>query len=243
MIYYGITTVYLGFNLAVDPSTVDLLDAVVQTPSGAVLSNLTVSASSFNTVRLDFPAQTANGDYTVMLGPQINDLFGNPMSQVYTGAFTVSLPVIQGVVTNLSGDPVAGVALNADGMSPATTDANGNYSLGFMPNFTFTVTPSLDGFVSVPGSRSYGNLTESISNQNYLVVSEIAPTVTGGLSNTNLLVNWLGIPGVTYQLYYSTNLTDWFPYGSPMIGSNAVVEIPLPVEGEPEKFFKVQANN
>ncbi len=75
------------------------------------------------------------------------------------------------------------------------------------------------------------------------MVTTIAPNLAGGLSGTNLQMNWFGIPGVTYQLYYSTNLADWLPCGNPINGSNGVVEIPLPIEGDPMKFFKVSAKN
>jgi hypothetical protein len=121
--------------------------------------------------------------------------------------------------------------------------SSGNYSLGFVPGSTFTVTPSLNGFMFVPGLRSYTNVTGSVSNENYLVVTTIAPSLEGGLSGTNLQMNWFGIPGVTYQLYSSTNLTDWLPYDTPIPGSNGVVEIPLPIESDPMKFFKVSAKN
>jgi hypothetical protein len=129
------------------------------------------------------------------------------------------------------------------GLSFTTSDTNGNYALGFMPGSTFTVTPSLANRMFVPGSRTYTNLMTSVTNENYLMVTTIAPIVNGGLQDTNLLMSWQGISGVTYQLLYSTNLVDWLPYGAPISGSNAVMQVPVPTGSDPVKFFRVQAGN
>ena len=107
------------------------------------------------------------GNYTFTIGPQIEDLYGRPMAQAYTGAFTISRPSVAPIGLSLSGE----------------------------------------------------------------------------LQGTNFLARWHGLPGVTYRLYYSTNLVDWRPYGEPVAGSNALVQIPLPLDGAPKKFFRVQANN
>ena len=105
------------------------------------------------------------------------------------------------------------------------------------------MTPLLNHFMSAPGSRVYANVTDSIANQDYLIVTTIGPALTGGLQDTNLIASWYSLSGVTYQLYSSTNLVDWLPYGSPIIGSNTVIQIPVPIEGDPMKCFRVQANN
>ena len=120
------------------------------------------------------------------------------------------LPTIQGLVTDTNGLPVPGVVLQSDGgVPPAVTDAAGRYSLGFVPGSSFTVTPALGGFVFVPGSRAYTGLTAPFTNENFLVVTSIVPTLASSREGNNLLTSWLGIQGVTYQLYCSTNLTYW----------------------------------
>ena len=82
-----------------------------------------------------------------------------------------------------------------------------------------------------------------MANQDYVVVTTIAPTLSCTAQGTNLVAGWFGLPGVTYQIYSSTNLVDWVPYGEPFAGSNAVVQIPLPIGGGPQEFFRVQAAN
>ncbi len=166
------------------------------------------------------------------------------MSQVYTGAFTVVLPVIQGTVTDTNGLPVAGALLQPSGGLPAaTTDTNGNYVLSVLFGNDVTVAPSLDSLGFVPGSRSYTNVTASISNQTYLVVPTIVPTLATRLQTTNIALSWFGIPGVAYQCLASTNLADWFPYGDPLLGTNGPVVILPPIHSAPSMFFRVRASN
>jgi hypothetical protein len=177
------------------------------------------------------------------VGPGINDLYGDPMSQVFTGAFTISLPVIQGNIVDTNGQPVTGVLLQpSGGLSSTTTDTNGNYALGFVPGSSFTVTPSLGTLAFVPSSLSYTSVSASISNQNYLMLPTAAPVVTGAGNATNLVLNWQGIPGVSYQVYCSSNLVDWLPVGSAIPGSNGPAQIAISPTNSGPEFFCVQSS-
>jgi hypothetical protein len=241
----GVSSVDLVFNAAPDPASFSGTDVLLTTPNGPLApGTLSVSMLSSSGYRVSFPLQTAVGNYSFTVGTNINDLYGQPMSQVYTGAFTISLPVIQGAVTSTNGQPVSGVLIQPDGgLSATTTGTNGSYALGILPGWSGTVVPSGGGFVFAPGSRVYTNVTTSISNQNYVAVITIAPVVSAGLQATNLMMNWLGISGVTYQLYSSTNLVDWLPYGDAFPGTNGPVELLVPTVGDPARFFRVQASN
>jgi hypothetical protein len=241
----GVSSVDLVFNEAPDPASFSGADLSLTTPNGPLApGTLSVSMLSSSGYRVSFPLQTAVGDYIFTVGTNINDLYGQPMSQVYTGAFTILLPVIQGTVTGTNGQPVPGILIQPDGgLSTTTTDTNGNYALGILPGWSGTVVPSGGGFVFAPGSRVYTNVTTSISNQNYVAVITIAPVVSAGLQATNLMMNWFGISGVTYQLYSSTNLVDWLPYGDAFPGTNGPVELLVPTIGDPARFFRVQASN
>ena len=241
----GVSSVDLVFNEAPDPASFSGTDVSLTTPNGPLSPDaLAVSTLSSSSYRVSFPLQTAVGDYIFTVGTNINDLYGQTMSQVYTGAFTISLPVIQGAITGTNGQPVSGVLVQPDGgLSTTTTDTNGNYALGILPGWSGTVVPSGGGFVFAPGSRVYTNVTTSISNQNYVAVITIAPVVSAGLQATNLMMNWFGISGVTYQLYSSTNLVDWLPYGDAFPGTNGPVVLPIPINGDPARFFRVQASN
>jgi hypothetical protein len=241
----GVSFIDLTFNMAPNPASFSGTDVSLMTPNGPLdPGTFSISMLSSSSYRVSFPLQTAVGDYTLMVGTNINDLYGQPMSQVYTGAFTISLPVIQGTVTDTNGQPVSGVLIQPDGgLSTTTTDTNGNYALGILPGWSGMVVPSGGGFMFAPGSRIYTNLTASVSNQNYVAVITIAPDVSAGLQATNLMMNWFGISGVTYQLYSSTNLVDWLPYGDAFPGTNGPVVLPVTTTEDPARFFRVQAGN
>jgi hypothetical protein len=191
---------------------------------------------------VSFPLQTAVGRYELTVGPDIDDLYGQPMSQAYIGSFIISLPVVQGTITDTNGLPVAGVLLQpSGGLSSATTDTNGNYALGFVPGSSFTVTPSLGALMFLPASMSYASIATSVSNQNYLAVFTIAPVLTAGGNATNIFLNWLGLPGANYQIYSSTDLVNWVPFGGGFPGSNAPIQIVIVPTG-PIQFFSVQSS-
>ena len=241
----GVSSVDLVFNAAPDPASFSGTDVSFMTPNGPLdPGTFSISMLSSSSYQVSFPLQTVVGNYTFTVGTNINDLYGRPMSQVYTGAFTISLPVIQGTITDTNGQPVSGVLIQPDGgLSTTTTDTNGNYALGILPGWSGTVVPSGAGFIYVPGSLAYTNVITSVSNQNYLAVTTIAPVVSSGLQATNFMMNWFGISGVTYQLYSSTNLVDWLPYGNAFPGTNGPMVVPVPTTGDPARFFRVQAGN
>jgi hypothetical protein len=239
-----VSHVDLVFSSPLNPYSASASDVIMKTPNGDLgTSNLSVFALGPSTLRISFLEQSAVGDYTITIGPQIEDLFGRPMSQIYTGAFNILLPVIRGVVRDTNGQGVAGVMLQAIGLPDAFTDVNGEYALGVTTGWSGGVIPSLDGFMFVPGSRVYTNVNGSIGNQDYLIVNTIAPAVDGQLQGTNLFLNWRGITGVTYQPLWSTNLVDWFPFGGLLFGSNGVMELRVPMDDDPMKFFRVRSEN
>jgi hypothetical protein len=125
----------------------------------------------------------------------------------------------------------------------AITDAAGHYALGFAPGSSLTVTPSFAGLMFAPGARTYTNLTETLAAENYVAVTSIAPTVSGGGSGTNLWLNWHGLAGVTYQAWSSTNLVNWLPYGDPIAGTNGTMNLLIPMAADPRKFYRLGAVN
>jgi hypothetical protein len=128
--------------------------------------------------------------------------------------------------------------ISTGGIDPVLTDANGDYSLEVLPSWTGTITPSKGEAVFLPASRSYTSLSGNATNQNFVPITPAALTL--GLSSpgspTNLTL--YGIRGATYQVYYSTNLVNWLPYGSPYVGSNAWMSLPAPYDGTPARFYR-----
>lgn len=143
------------FSTPVNPYSVAAPNVGLTAPGGVAVSGLTVTSLSPYQYQISFPAQTAQGDYTLTVGPQVQDLSGQPMSQVYTSKFSIVWAVVQGSVTDSNGLPVSGVLLQPDGGVPSTiSDANGNYVLGVPPSATINIVPSKTNLMFVPSSRS-----------------------------------------------------------------------------------------
>jgi hypothetical protein len=150
--------------------------------------------------------------------------------------------MISGTVTNINGAPVAGVLLQpGSGVASVTTDTNGNYSIGVPPGWSGTVTPTLGTSIFLPASLAYVNLSGPLTGQNYLTVPTIAPQLGASLGGTNLVMNWAGIPGVTYQPMWSTDLVNWQAYGNLLSGTNGPMQLIVPPGIIPAAFFRLIA--
>ena len=126
------------------------------------------------------------------------------------------------------------------------TDANLMIKLSFFArcqNQENSLSPTNAGSIFVPSSRAYAGITSDQTSQYFLV----APPQTFNfgspqLQGTNLNLGWFGINGVTYQPQCSTNLVNWFPYGSAIIGTNGPVMLTLPFNA-PQMFFRLSVSN
>jgi hypothetical protein len=240
-----VSQIALEFSEPINLSSVSANDVRIYTPYGLLpAASQTVSAPAPSTLLISFNLQNVPGNYRVEVGPLIEGLLAPRMSQVYTGSFSITLPIISGTVTNLSGQPVAGVTLiPTGGLMGTTTDANGNYALGLPPGWNVSVTPILGTNAFVPGQLSYTNVSASLPGQDYLMVATIAPTLDSTVSGAGLTLNWSGLPGVTYQPESSTNLVEWLPYGPPLPGANGPMQLLVPTSGDPLKFVRLRATN
>ena len=170
------------FNIAANPTTVVPAEVTITTPGGPIpASQITVEMLGGTQLLLGFPPQNVPDTYQVLVGPQIEDLYGNPMPQAYEAAFVIAAPLISGTVCDTNGLPVASVALQPDGgLGGVLTATNGQYSLPVLASWTGMVTPSKPGWMFVPGARAYTNLTANVTNQNYILVDTIAPALRAG---------------------------------------------------------------
>ena len=243
LLNYAVSSFDILFSTVVKPTSVSAATVALTAPGGVPVSGLGVSAVSPYLFHVSFPQQTAQGDYTITVGPQVLDLVSQPLSQVYTGAFSIVWTSVQGAVTDTNGLPVAGVVLQPDNGVPATvTDTSGLYLLNVPPTVTVQVTPSAAGLMLVPSSRTYVNVTSRITNENYLAVSTVVPALSSQVETNTYALTWYGIPGVTYQGLYSTNLVDWLPYGGAMPGTNGPLQLRVPMGTDPQAFFRVGAS-
>ena len=247
VLFDAVSQVTLQFSEALNPLSISTNDLKLFTPYGALAaSNLSWSLPGPATLQLHFPPQNVAGNYRLEVGPLIEGFLAPRMSQVYTGAFTAVLPQLRGTVTDTNGEPVAGVTLQpSGGLMPTTSDANGNYTLAVPLNWNGTVTPGFGSSMFVPGARTYEGVSGDAADQDYLMVASIAASLSLGRNGPTPCLNWHALPGVTYQLYYTTNLNqpDWTAFGVPMVGTNGPMQCPLPIGTEPEMYFRLQAQN
>ena len=239
----AVSSAEVVFNSAVNPYSVAAPGVSLAAPGGLIVSNITSTPLNPYRFAVNFPEQTAQGAYTLTVGPPVQDLYGQPLSQTYTGTFTIAWVTVQGTITDTNGQPVPDVVLQPDGGVPAAiTDTNGQYVLGLPPAGTVQVVPSKAGLVFIPSSRTYTNVTSPIPGENYLALSTVVPALTTQVQTNNFVLSWYGISGVTYQPLYSTNLVDWLPYDGTLPGTNGPLQLTVPMAPDPIQFFRVGAS-
>ena len=85
-----VSNVDVTFNQPVDPGTFTNTDLVLTTPCGSVpASQMTLTSGGGSTWHIGFPTQTANGGYSLTVGPNVANLFGQEMSSAYHGTFNI----------------------------------------------------------------------------------------------------------------------------------------------------------
>jgi hypothetical protein len=73
----------------------------------------------------------------------------------------------------------------------------------------------------------------------------LAVPLTVQASGTNLLLNWPGVAGQTYQLEYKDNLADptWTPVGEPVTGTGGTLNLTNNSGVSPQRFFHLRLVN
>src|SRR5262249_4077566 len=131
---------------------------------------------------------------------------------------------ISGKVSGTNGGAVAGISLQPSGMTSVISDVNGEYSVAVPLFWTGSVAPSGSSIV-VPSAHNYASLARTMTNENYTVASPAAFALSSGqFDGTNVPFSWYGIKGVHYQPQYSSNLVDWYDYGTDYTG--AILQLP-----------------
>jgi Beta-propeller repeat/Viral BACON domain len=153
------------------------------------------------------------GDSEASWGSPVNPFNGLYELDTFLAKMTFSSVSISGN-TGIGG---AILSYNDNGNKSFTADGLGNYSFDVSYNWSGTVTPSLAGYLFSPSSRSYSNVTGSLANQDYTIISN-SPVISGTLWNRD----GQGVAGAT--LTFSNNggsaTTDENGYYSHMVALN-----------------------
>ncbi|MCX6926728.1 MAG: hypothetical protein NT154_26520 [Verrucomicrobia bacterium] len=97
----AVSSADIVFNTPVNPYSVVVPNVGLTAPGGVMVSNIAAMALSPYEFLITFPAQAAQGDYTLTVGPQVEDLYGQQMSQTYTSRFSIILPVMPTLTTRV----------------------------------------------------------------------------------------------------------------------------------------------
>ena len=245
VVLYAVSNVDFTFSSPMNFLTASPDDFVLDTPNGVLpQGNIVVTALDLFSVRISFPAQDTIGYYEVHAGPQLEDVYGQPMAGMFIGSFVILPPTISGHITDTNGQPVSFVTLHAgSAVQPVLTDSHGAYSLEVPPGWTGIVAPSKGTAFFIPASRNYVNVATDLMNQNFVLASAGALTLTSQQQGLNFKVSFFGLNGISYQMLSSTNLIDWTPYGQPFMGTNGVVQFGEPLSTDPVKFFRLTITN
>jgi hypothetical protein len=240
VVFYAVSNIDLTFSSLMNPATVAPSDFLLNTPDGLMnQADQSVTALDMTSYRLSFPSLDTIGYYELSAGPAIEDIYGVTMASPNVGSFVIFPPTISGHVTDTNGLPVQFVTLRAGpDLLPVVTDIHGNYLLEVTPGWSGTLTPSKGVAMFVPGSRGYFNIGADRTNQNFVMVSPVSLLLSSQPQGSNINLACYGITGVTYQMQCSTNLVDWYAYGSPVIGSNCQLSVSAPLGAAPRQFFR-----
>ena len=145
------------------------------------------------------------------------------------------------------------VGLNYVSATPAATSTNGRiygFTLGTLAssatsNITLTArTTAIGNYTNTATASSSTSDPISANNTAKAVVTITAPPVISGVRFTNnaVTLGWSGLPGVTYRIQCTTNLTPaaWLDFTGDIIPGGAPFSTNLPVSGS-QRFYRVIA--
>ncbi len=129
--------------------------------------------------------------FPVLGGPDVT-LTGDSDAFVAKVSEVNSTHIISGRITR-NNQPLAGVIVSAGAGGSATTDANGSYQLAGLATGSYTLTPSLSGYIFAPPTTTVA-VPPSQTSTNF------AATQTGVPPEKPVVVlvhGWLGFPGLS----------------------------------------------
>ncbi len=169
------------------------VQGVTLTPSGG-LASVTTDAKG------NYSFEVAPG-WSGTVTPTLANFTLSPSNKSYTNVtaaqsgqdFTrLNNPVISGEIKTSAGTAVEGVRVTfSNNGGPATTDANGRYSITVSYGWGGTATPAKIKYTFSPSNRSYSNLTADQSAENYTATP---PPIISGTIKT---AAGEGVQGVT----------------------------------------------
>jgi subtilisin family serine protease len=146
----GLSSVELDFNEEINPATFTPSQVTITGPGGTIsgVSVAAVTGSNDHEFTISFPTQTAAGTYTVKVGPDIQDWYGNDMNQNRNGvngepsdAFVETIRQTapgSADLLSLTGLPATVTAGTSATFTVTALSPNGGTDTGFVGTIAFT---------------------------------------------------------------------------------------------------------
>jgi uncharacterized delta-60 repeat protein len=236
---WGTTTGY-GNSIAATPSSVSGNTA---TAVSAALTGLAPHTTYYFRVRatwIDGSVTAGSNTFTTANTPPT--FAGYSVSTAYQTAATISLAKLLTAAADADGD-----ALSVTAAGPASTQGGTavlqSGSILYTPPAAFSGTDSFsvtiaDGY----GASVSGTVTVSVApNPNSGGQGVNPPQITMPGNGTALIASQ-GIPGRTYMVQRSTNLSSWATIGTVTAASNGAVSFIDPSPPQPSAFYRLGRN-
>lgn len=97
--------------------------------------------------------------------------------------------------------------------------------------------------VTTNAADAYGNPLLQPYTGSFTIAPPSGQLISASVASGNFSLAWQGVAGVNYQIYSSSNLVTWQPYGGVISGSNAPIVVSAPLSNGSQLFFSLQTNN
>ena len=248
----GLSSIELTFNEEINPATFTPSQVSLTAPGGSVsgISVAAVAGSNDHTFDITFPTQSSNGAYTLKVGPDIEDWYGNEMNQNRNGEngeatadqFTETIERAAGTSTdvfllslNVANEVTAGstVYLTVSAIGPS-----GAIDTGFVGTVDFkssdplvVIGSSFNFTAGSKGTHLFGMDFKTPGDQWLTAYEPAAPGVSGTLNNilvspaapTKLVISDSGTP--TAGVPFPVTVTAMDSYGNVATGYTGTIDL------------------
>ncbi|MHB1457598.1 MAG: hypothetical protein ACYC0V_11855 [Armatimonadota bacterium] len=193
--YSGIKINQTNQNYTASQSLPVTITGYVRTSNGTAVPSVTVSGSensgSTSTNISGFYSLSVPNGWSGTVTPNKSGYIFNPANRSYSSlrsnqtsqnyTASQSTPVtISGYIKTNNGSGLSGVSIaGSNNGGSTTTNSSGFYTLSVSNGWTGVITPSKDGYIFSPASRSYSIIKTNQANQDYTATQSLPVTISG----------------------------------------------------------------
>jgi hypothetical protein len=199
-----------------------------------------------------FPGLSLNaGTYEVTPQPVSNITFSPSVATVVLNSNTnviinaiIATFTESGTISGLNGAEVAVNVIAVSGTNQYTgyyTGPTGVFSIPGITAGTYVVKPdtnSISGVIFEPASYTNSGPPSITTNNFTALYMTNTPKLSTVYSANRATISFTGVPGITYRLMASTNLSTWADIGNAVPGANSNFTMTVTNTGSGQRFFK-----